>query len=481
MSVFFASASNAVALGNYLGTWNASTNSPTLASSTAPLAAAGAYYIVSVAGSTTLNGVSDWTVGDWVIWNGSVWQKLEGGATTVTLGSTVITGGSSGNVVYDNGGKLGEYTTTGTAGSVVLSASPTLTGAATITGGTVTTSTPVVNVTQTFNNAAVAFTGIKANFTNTASAAGTYLADFQVGGTSQYNLSPTGDTVQTGQATIGNASALVWNGRSKIQSTVDGYVSLYNNAGTGFTGLRLGGTTSSFPMIKRNSTALETKLADDSAYANHNALSFTSTGSTWANIPAAGNAGRMHFVSNAGTKGSMWLDDGTRWKPLNGIVLLASLDAASASIGNTATNVFQYLIPAGLVQAGDNIRLELNYAKSGNTDTMALTVRCGTAGTTADTSIVSLTVLNATMRQAASIVDYRLESATSLQILPSSRINSSASMGYGGSSTAAIDAAVTISSAAANALYFTPFINSSGTTDTVQLYGAKLWLISKAN
>lgn len=352
-------------------------------------------------------------------------------------------------------------------------ASPTLTGAATITGGTVTASTPVVNVTQTFNNAAVAFTGIKANFTNTASAAGTYLADFQVGGTSQYSLSPTGDTVQTGQATIGNASALVWSGRSKIQSTVDGYVSLYNNAGTDFTGLRLGGTSSSFPMIKRNATALETKLADDSAYASHNALSFRSTGSTWANIPAAGNAGRMHFVSNAGTKGSVWLDDGTRWKPLNGFATLATLDTASSNIGNTETIVFQYLIPAGMWQTGDILRVYYGIEKSGTTDTLGFNVHVGTAGTTADTAVVNSTsLMSAANRYYASYVDMRLNSANSAQ---------QTTPNFGISGTAATLAAVTISSASANALYISVGINSSGTTDTVALRSSSVQLFSKAN
>jgi hypothetical protein len=48
----------------------------------------------------------------------------------------------------------------------------------------------------------------------------------------------------------------------------DGVFRLQNNAGSGAT-LQFGGFTSSFPALKRNSTALETKLADDSAYAPH--------------------------------------------------------------------------------------------------------------------------------------------------------------------------------------------------------------------
>ncbi len=59
---------------NYQGTWNASTNTPTLTSS---VGTNGYYYVVNVAGSTNLNGITDWQIGDWAIFNGSVWQKLD--------------------------------------------------------------------------------------------------------------------------------------------------------------------------------------------------------------------------------------------------------------------------------------------------------------------------------------------------------------------------------------------------------------------
>lgn len=59
---------------NYQGTWNASTNTPTLTSS---VGTNGYYYVVNVAGTTNLNGITDWQVGDWAIFNGSVWQKLD--------------------------------------------------------------------------------------------------------------------------------------------------------------------------------------------------------------------------------------------------------------------------------------------------------------------------------------------------------------------------------------------------------------------
>jgi hypothetical protein len=59
---------------NYQGTWNASTNTPTLTSSTGTQ---GYYYVVNVAGTTNLDGITDWQVGDWAIYNGTVWQKVD--------------------------------------------------------------------------------------------------------------------------------------------------------------------------------------------------------------------------------------------------------------------------------------------------------------------------------------------------------------------------------------------------------------------
>jgi hypothetical protein len=70
---------------SYQGTWNASTNTPTLASSTGTN---GYYYIVSTAGSTNLNGITDWAVGDWLLFNGTVWQKIDQSETLKTITST---------------------------------------------------------------------------------------------------------------------------------------------------------------------------------------------------------------------------------------------------------------------------------------------------------------------------------------------------------------------------------------------------------
>jgi hypothetical protein len=88
---------------DFQGSWNASTNSPTLSSGTGTK---GEFYIVSVAGTTSLDGITNWGIGDWALFNGTVWQRVEGGAdgnfvnvtATGTIVSTLSTTASSFNI-----------------------------------------------------------------------------------------------------------------------------------------------------------------------------------------------------------------------------------------------------------------------------------------------------------------------------------------------------------------------------------------------
>jgi len=67
---------------SYQGTWNASTNTPTLASG---VGTKGYYYVVSVAGSTNLDGITDWKIGDWAVYNGTAWQKVDNTESVVSV------------------------------------------------------------------------------------------------------------------------------------------------------------------------------------------------------------------------------------------------------------------------------------------------------------------------------------------------------------------------------------------------------------
>lgn len=67
----------------------------------------------------------------------------------------------------------------------------------TLTGGTVTDDAPLINATQTWNDAADTFTAVKVNVTDTNSAAASKLLDLQKGGSTALSVGKNGDLTQT--------------------------------------------------------------------------------------------------------------------------------------------------------------------------------------------------------------------------------------------------------------------------------------------
>jgi len=158
---------------SYQGTWNASTNTPTLSSG---VGTNGYYYVVSVAGTTNLDGITDWQIGDWAIFNGVAWQKIDNTDAVVSVngqtGAAVLTATSVGatpNTAY--------VLTSG-----LLSGGGQLTGNVTVTLNNV----PVANVTGAVPNTVNVLAGtgmsgggaltgnVTLNLANTAVAAGSY-------------------------------------------------------------------------------------------------------------------------------------------------------------------------------------------------------------------------------------------------------------------------------------------------------------------
>ncbi len=67
---------------NYQGGWNAATNTPAIASG---VGTTGDFYVVQTAGTTVIDGINSWAVGDKANFNGTVWEKIgaSGGVTAV--------------------------------------------------------------------------------------------------------------------------------------------------------------------------------------------------------------------------------------------------------------------------------------------------------------------------------------------------------------------------------------------------------------
>lgn len=176
----------------YRGTWDAATNNPTL---TSGVGTKGDYYVVSVSGNTNLDGITDWVAGDWAIFNGTVWQKVDN--TEVVYVSNVATGtGLTGGPITTTG-TISIANTTVTAGvygsasevaQVTVNAQGQLTGASNV-GITI----AVANVTGAVPNTVnvIAGTGLSgggaltSNVTlaiaNTTVSAGNYGSSTEVG------------------------------------------------------------------------------------------------------------------------------------------------------------------------------------------------------------------------------------------------------------------------------------------------------------
>lgn len=146
------------------------------------------------------------------------------------------------------------------------------------------------------------------------------------------NITIGGTFVSSNSIFAGASSTIGFNGRSALQSSTDGILTLFNSGGTDFTRQNYGGNTSSFPAWSRNGDALEARLADNSASTITISRYFRSISTTgtpvFSQYPAAATAGAGSFgyisdsttiVSGATVTGGgankiiMW-SDGTNWK-----------------------------------------------------------------------------------------------------------------------------------------------------------------------
>lgn len=125
-----------------------------------------------------------------------------------------------------------------------------------------------------------------------------------------------GNYIGSGDVRAGTSNYFYWLSRSTLGSPSDGVVTLYNGALTDFSRLQFGGTTSSFPSLKRSSAALETKLADDSAYAEHRALSFSvnnacviRSGSGTPESAVTGNVCDLYLRTDGGANTTLYIKE----------------------------------------------------------------------------------------------------------------------------------------------------------------------------
>lgn len=154
--------------------------------------------------------------------------------------------------------------------------------------------------------------GVQAEFWPRSTATVPTIAQMAPGGaTYQWRIENNGD-----MQFVVTSSKIYWASRSRISSPADGQLLLRDSAETSFSLLQFGGTTSSFPALKRSSALIQARLADDSLFAQFSALEFINnranflmrTAVSWTD-GAAGNTGTLGTAPTAG--------DPTKWIPVD--------------------------------------------------------------------------------------------------------------------------------------------------------------------
>lgn len=194
---------------------------------------------------------------------------------------------------------------------------------------------------------------------------------------------------------------------------------------------------------------------------------------TFANLPtASSNQGRVCRVTDLNN--ALFESNGTRWKPVNGRAVIATLDSDWTGIAGTSEQIaFQKLIPANVIKNGDTLLIYGGYGKSGTSETTTIQIRLGTSGTTADTSILLTAPLSTTNISYGMPLEFTRVSATSIE-----RSLSGATQNPFGTTTSALATPVAVSSMDANTLYITVTMTQSSTVETPTARRIRIELVS---
>lgn len=195
---------------------------------------------------------------------------------------------------------------------------------------------------------------------------------------------------------------------------------------------------------------------------------------TWANLPTPSDAGAgtIALATDIGESGTHVQSNGTHWRVARPTEIVFTNGAALGTYSSTLTGLDQILLsvtlPVGILRAGRSFGVRAVFGRAGSTDdATSVTVRLGTAGTTADAAILSSALLVKETSTLALEQRYILTSATNVrQLGPFTGV----------ASTTAYPVDVTISSADSAVLKLSAGIDLAGTTDLGYLHNLHLTL-----
>jgi hypothetical protein len=223
------------------------------------------------------------------------------------------------------------------------SVATTLLGSTTLSGTTITANAPVVDFAQTWNNAAVTFTGAKLNITDTASNAASLLMDLQVGPSSVFSVR------KNGNLGIGSAPSVSFslnavgaiNASQYSISTSNGAVYWTDLVLTrrGAANLRLGAADAAAPVAQ--TLSVQGRTGTDAAAT---AYPFTIQGAQGTGTGAGGSI--VFQVAPAGTAGST----------PNGLVDAFTINSSRQLIAATSSDAAPAFAFSGATQTGLSVR-----------------------------------------------------------------------------------------------------------------------------
>lgn len=153
----------------------------------------------------------------------------------------------------------------------------------------------------------------------------------------QNNLPGADNTYNLGSAALKFLDVFAYNGKlgnvvlgtsgTVISESSDGIIKMTDAAGTGFGLLQLGGTTNSYPAIKRSGTAVHFRRADDSAFADISAGTVNAVDLVVTNTLSAGSIGIASVSSDTVTLSST--GTGSKISQSSDGVILLTNDAAT--------------------------------------------------------------------------------------------------------------------------------------------------------
>lgn len=179
---------------------------------------------------------------------------------TLTVNNTLtLSGTDSSTLNIGTGGTLGTaaYTATPTSASTIALWTGTCNSSSVLggdgvcaavssvatslsgTAATVVASTPVINLTQTWNNAAVTFTAVKVNVTATAKASTSNLLDLQTGGASMFSVSHDGILNLNSTIAMVNTSSITWAAHGGVNSPANGNFQIFADGFAAAAGLKV--------------------------------------------------------------------------------------------------------------------------------------------------------------------------------------------------------------------------------------------------